>query len=69
MAPGYHRRRTARDGRLFILTEDKVTIALPNRQTDAGHGSFDNDVAVVSQTLERVRGGQLLWPVDDLRGF
>ncbi len=58
-----------RDGRLSVLTQDKVVMALPDRQTDAAHGSFDNDVAVVSQTLERVRGGPLLCPVDDLRGF
>lgn len=58
-----------RDGRFTVLTQDKVTMALPNRQTDAAHGSFDNDVAVVGKTLERVLGGPLLSPVDDLRGF
>jgi hypothetical protein len=31
------------------------------------HGSFDNDVAVVSETLERIRGGPLATPVENLR--
>ena len=35
-----------------------------------GHGSFDNDVDVVTRTLVRIRGGKkLLLPVDDLRGY
>lgn len=58
-----------RAGRFTILTQDKITTALPDRQTDAAHGSFDNDVAVVSKTLAHVLGGPLLNPVDDLRGF
>ncbi len=35
----------------------------------ASHGSFDNNVAVVSQTLQRIVGGKLALPVDDLEGF
>ena len=35
-----------------------------------GHGSFDNDVDVVTRTLVRIRAGKkLLLPVDDLRGY
>lgn len=33
------------------------------------HGSFDNDVVVVEQTLTRIRGGALLKPVLSLKGF
>ncbi|WP_326533067.1 C1 family peptidase [Pseudorhodoferax sp.] len=34
------------------------------------HGNFDNDVEVVTRTLQRIRGGRkLLLPVDDLRGY
>ena len=58
-----------RAGRLTVLDQDKVTVALPHRQIDAAHGAFDNDVAVVSKTLQDIRGGPLLSPVDDLRGF
>lgn len=38
-------------------------------QQKAAHGSFDNDVAVVARTLERITGGALSTPVDELRGF
>lgn len=54
---------------MTVINQDKITVALPNRQTDAAHGCFDNDVAVLSQTLEKILGGPLLNPVDDLRGF
>lgn len=33
------------------------------------HGSFDNDVAVVTATLERIRGATLITRVESLRGF
>ncbi|MHB8763620.1 MAG: C1 family peptidase [Deferrisomatales bacterium] len=33
------------------------------------HGSFDKDVEVVGQTLERIRGAALKVPVENLRGF
>ena len=58
-----------RAGRLSVLDQDKVTVAMPQRQIDAGHGAFDNDVAVVSKTLQAILGGPLRSPVDDLRGF
>ena len=35
----------------------------------ASHGGFDNDVGVVSKTLERITGEALNLPVDDLVGF
>ena len=46
-----------------------ITVAQPDRQAKAAHGTFDNDVAVVSRALERISGGALKTPVDDLRGF
>jgi hypothetical protein len=33
------------------------------------HGRFDNDVAVVSRSLELIRGGPLPVPIENLRGF
>lgn len=33
------------------------------------HGSFDNDVAVVTHSLEFIRGSPLDFPVENLRGF
>jgi len=35
----------------------------------ASHGGFDNNVAMVSQTLQRIVGGKLKLRVDDLVGF
>ena len=35
----------------------------------ASHGSFDNNLEVVTRTLERIIGGQLIAKVDDLSGF
>lgn len=56
-------------GRLSVLSAPQVTTALPQHQIKAAHGSFDNDIDVVAQTLERIRRGPLAQPVDDLRGF
>jgi hypothetical protein len=33
------------------------------------HGSFDNDVAVVTRSIELIRGSPLTFPVENLRGF
>ena len=35
----------------------------------AAHGSFDNDIDVVTRTLRRIVGGDLAMAVDDLRGY
>ena len=35
----------------------------------ASHGSFDNNLQVVTRTLERITGGKLAAKVDDLSGF
>ena len=56
-------------GRYNVIQADRVTTATPSIQIDSAHGSFDNDVEVIAQTLERIRGGKLLVGVDDLRGF
>ncbi len=34
---------------------------------DAAHGSFDNDVNVVGQTIERILGRKLRYPVENLQ--
>ena len=55
--------------RYSVIMQDQVVTAVPKSQIDAAHGSFDNDVEVLSKTLERVLRGKLLNVVDDLRGF
>lgn len=57
------------DKRLDLLDSPKITVQMPDKQIKAGHGCFDNDVATLSRTLERITGGKLKLPVDDLRGF
>jgi len=36
---------------------------------DAGHGSFDNNLNIVNQTIQRITGKKPAEPVTDLRGF
>ena len=58
-----------KDQRLNVIDSDDILTALPARTTSASHGSFDNDISVMTQTLKTVLGGPLLQAVDDLRGF
>jgi hypothetical protein len=46
-----------------------LTSRAPETHIAASHGSFDNNIEVFGKTLERITGGPLLNPVDDLRGF
>jgi hypothetical protein len=56
---------------LQVLDSDKITTATTGPQrAAASHGGFDNDVEVVSRTLQLItESKKLLLPVDDLRGF
>jgi hypothetical protein len=40
-----------------------------NETIDANHGSFDNNIEVVNQAIERILGTKPSVPVTDLRGF
>ncbi|HEX4984783.1 MAG TPA: C1 family peptidase [Burkholderiales bacterium] len=55
--------------RTGIVDTDKVLTCRPDVRINAAHGSFDNDIDVITRTLERITGGKLARPVDDLRGF
>jgi predicted chitinase len=61
------------DARLNVLTQPKITTCVEGDkriQAAAGHGTFDNDVDVVTQTLQAIVGKPVLQPpVTDLRGF
>jgi len=49
---------------------DVLTRLRPSEQRiDISHGSFDNDVAVFTASLERILGGKPEVPVTDLSGF
>jgi hypothetical protein len=64
-----------RKGWLTIHTNREIVTRLGNgndvdkKTKTASHGGFDNDVNVISKTLERITGGKLALPVDDLVGF
>ena len=47
--------------RYHVIKADKVTTAKPGVLIDAEHGSFDNDVDVITQTLERTRPASCWW--------
>ena len=56
-------------GRVHVLDDDKVLTALPDRRIQATHGSFDNDIETIKQTLMHIIGSGPQRVVDDLRGF
>ncbi len=58
-----------RGGRITVVDDDKVVTALPDRRITTAHGSFDNDLAAISETLAKITGATPAVPVDDLRGF
>lgn len=61
--------------RTTVLSSELITTAIaangrPAATQAPGHGSFDNDIDVITRSLLRIRGGKkLLLPVDDLRGY
>jgi hypothetical protein len=52
-----------------IITRRGNNTTLSEKRENATHGGFDNDVEVISKTLELITGAQLTLPVDDLVGF
>jgi hypothetical protein len=47
-----------------------VHTSLKGDHIDLAHGSFDNDIIIVEQTLKRITGSeQLMFPVENLSGF
>lgn len=46
------------------ITSPKVRITKAGDQIDAGHGSFDNNIDVLTGTLERIRGSALVAPME-----
>jgi Papain family cysteine protease len=55
--------------RLNVISQDQIFATSAGEPTRATHGSFDNNVDLLSQTLQTILGGPLLQTVDDLRGF
>jgi hypothetical protein len=70
----YAARDAGLDARTTVVKDTRVPAALPDGRPaetiPAGHGSFDNNIDVVTATLQRITGRkELALPVDDLRGF
>lgn len=61
--------------RLTVHDEARIVIRrangdhAPELSERASHGGFDNDIAVIGKTLQRITGGPLALPVSDLAGF
>ncbi len=61
--------------RLTVHNEEKFLTRRGNgtdmqeKTESASHGGFDNNVEIISNTLERITGAALELPVDDLVGF
>jgi hypothetical protein len=52
------------DDRLRLVRERDVRITRAGRTAPATHGSFDNNIAELTATLERVKGGALIAPLE-----
>jgi hypothetical protein len=50
----------AAKGLLHRVPTPFVTVTRQGAQVQATHGSFDNNIAVLGETLERIRGGKLV---------
>lgn len=55
--------------RLQVLHDDKVLTALPDIRQPASHGCFDNDIPLLTSTLQIICGGPLEQRIRDLRGY
>lgn len=58
-----------KQGRLSVIDHDKMLTALPDRRIQTTHGSFDNDIATMRETLLHIIGAEPQRVVDDLRGY
>jgi pimeloyl-ACP methyl ester carboxylesterase len=54
---------------LGVHSKDRADVSDGERMIRLAHGSFDNDVDVVTKTLERIVGGRLGAKVESLHGF
>lgn len=51
-------------GRASIVASPTVRTTRSGGQAPASHGSFDNNLEVIGETLERIRGGALVSPLE-----
>jgi hypothetical protein len=54
----------------YDKSKSKVQTSLRNDYTDLAHGSFDNDIKVIEETLKQIKGvKKLTYRVENLNGF
>lgn len=54
----------AGDSQLRIVTTPSVRVTREGGQVQATHGSFDNNIDVLTETLQRIRGAPLVAPLE-----
>lgn len=55
---------------LYGKTDSRVRTSLKGDYTELAHGSFDNDIHIIEQTIKQIKGVQeLAFPVENLCGF
>ncbi len=53
-----------------VSSKSQVQTSLENDHTDLAHGSFDNDIKVVEQSIKQINGvDRLKFKVENLNGF
>ncbi|WP_296824481.1 hypothetical protein, partial [Sulfurovum sp.] len=54
----------------YDKSKSKVKTSLKNDYTDLAHGSFDNDINVIEETIKQIKGvDKLKFRVENLNGF
>ena len=59
----------SRDDKVRLIVHPEKTVSDGRQDIPLAHGSFDNDVAVIRETLKQIRGAKLCNDVESLRGF
>ncbi|MEE9394256.1 MAG: C1 family peptidase [Planctomycetota bacterium] len=52
-----------------VVKRKRTKTATDGSTIATSHGSFDNDIEVMTQTLQRIRGSKLLRPITNLSGY
>ncbi|HKB53718.1 MAG TPA: C1 family peptidase [Ramlibacter sp.] len=52
------------NGALRVIASRNVTVTREGAQIQATHGSFDNNIAVVTETIERIKGSAVAAPLE-----
>jgi len=63
------RKLAPKTGGLTVHDSSRVDVWNGREMIRLAHGSFDNDVEVMTKTLERIRGEALATPIESLAGF